>query len=427
MALKTISKTILSGFLGFSINATAMAEEAPVTSQRLSVEGSVESSNWIPDDYGMIVVDGAEVLAEDFYKRIGVVNPYADQLLCPNPEEHPSDEQNTDTVTNAPTPTPTPEVDTGSSNQEPPANTADRPDLRLPPTEDGVTASDLELSKVLPEELIYYPESIQAPTESSPQGEQLKAILKDLLTKAHIRNPTSKSSDKLAEDCPETLAAGETCFEHLSLKYRTARRWLFGNLHLGQTENGKYFVKDVYCERDFSDSDFSGDQGTPGPDQIPHHTVVNTEHTWPQSRFNPAYPKEIQKGDLHHLYPTDSRHNSSRGNFRFAEVTTETKQMSCAQNKYGKVAAPQGISADDSIFYEPPAAHKGNVARALFYFSVRYAIEITDIEEYFLRKWHREDPIDQFEVERNQMIFEIQGNRNPFIDFPNLVDAIENF
>ena len=78
-------------------------------------------------------------------------------------------------------------------------------------------------------------------------------------------------------------------------------------------------------------------------------------------------------------------------------------------------------------FFEPPKEHKGNVARALFYFSVKYKIAINDKEEEFLKRWDDLDPIDDEERARNDEIANIQMSRNPFIDFPNLADQISNF
>ena len=48
-------------------------------------------------------------------------------------------------------------------------------------------------------------------------------------------------------------------------------------------------------------------------------------------------------------------------------------------------------------------------------------------QEAFLRKWNDEDPVDDAEMERNNQIEKLQGDRNPFIDFPNLVDEIKEF
>ena len=71
--------------------------------------------------------------------------------------------------------------------------------------------------------------------------------------------------------------------------------------------------------------------------------------------------------------------------------------------------------------------HKGNVARALFYFSVRYKMPINADEEEVLRRWHALDPVDADEIQRNEIVFETQRNRNPFIDMPELANYIKNF
>ena len=88
----------------------------------------------------------------------------------------------------------------------------------------------------------------------------------------------------------------------------------------------------------------------------------------------------------------------------------------------------RGMAIGSSLTaFEPPENHRGNVARALFYFSVRYKIQIDPLEEGYLRDWHREDPVDAEERKRNDEIFKIQQNRNPFIDEPLLVDDIRDF
>lgn len=202
---------------------------------------------------------------------------------------------------------------------------------------------------------------------------------------------------------------------HKSVGYNEAKRQLFGKLHLKKGNTG-YYVHDVYCRKDFK----SG----VGPGSVPDQNKINCEHTWPQSKFTSQFPEQIQKSDLHHLFPTDSRANSTRGNYNFADVT-ENKNLdedNCDASKSG----PSVVSGGDN-FFEPPSEHKGNVARALFYFSVKYKIAINDKEEEFLRRWDDLDPIDQEEMDRNNEIANIQTSRNPFIDFANLADQISNF
>lgn len=206
---------------------------------------------------------------------------------------------------------------------------------------------------------------------------------------------------------------------HHSVGYDEARRKIFGLIHL-QQERNEYFVVDVYCGKSYSktsypDLDF-------GPNTYPKNgNTINTEHTWPQSRFTTRYPKDIQKADMHHLYPSDSKINSHRSSLQFGEVLEPVEKLSCDE-------AYVGHSANDGrIVFQPPPEHRGNIARALFYFATRYEMKISDQEEAFLRKWHKEDPVDEFEIYRNGEIEKIQGNRNPFIDSPDFVNRISNF
>ena len=77
--------------------------------------------------------------------------------------------------------------------------------------------------------------------------------------------------------------------------------------------------------------------------------------------------------------------------------------------------------------FEPPTEHRGNVARSLFYFAVRYKLFIDPAEEMILKLWHKADPIDAAELARHETIAKYQKVRNTFLDFPELVDRISNF
>lgn len=201
---------------------------------------------------------------------------------------------------------------------------------------------------------------------------------------------------------------------HKTLGYLRARQILHGQVYLEGSKNG-YFIRDVYCLKNFTDNDF-GRNGGLGPEQIPDSNILNTEHTWPQSRFARHFPEEVQKSDLHHLFPSDSEMNSKRGNFKFAELSGKTIPVKCSASRLAKTAI--------GFRFEPPLEHRGNVARALFYFSVRYKISIDNDEEVYLRQWHQEDPVDQNERNHHEMIYQAQGNRNPFIDQPDAINQI---
>lgn len=199
------------------------------------------------------------------------------------------------------------------------------------------------------------------------------------------------------------------------LSYKTARKYLFGKLAIQQDSSG-YFIEDVYCKNTFNKS-----HGVK-PMTIPNSKYLNCEHLWPQSKFSKSQPNAAQKTDLHHLAASQSKANFSRSNTAFAEVINQ---------KVVDFDCTESVRGDAEHFsrrgFEPPDSSKGNIARALFYFSTRYNLKITESEEYYLRLWHELDPVDQQEQNRNQMVYEIQGNRNPYIDDPALVSAISDF
>jgi len=256
--------------------------------------------------------------------------------------------------------------------------------------------------------------------------EAFKKDLVNILISYHISE--KDELDEIVEKCPKEMNENSECYKRERLSYKNARTHLFGKIHLGGNEEDGYFVKDVYCEKEFREGDFDFGLATPGPMQIPFHQIVNTEHTWPKSRFNKKKSRNEQLTDMHPLFPTDSELNRLRGNYLFAEVGEQTKVLPCRQNLLGRYKPIEDIDPRPTVlFYEPPDAHKGNVARALFYFSFLYDAAIDEVEEFYLRKWHKEDPVDEFELDRNDYIFGVQKNRNPMIDFPSIVDLIDDF
>ena len=254
----------------------------------------------------------------------------------------------------------------------------------------------------------YYPTQIVEKFESGQvQNDELKDLIYDLLTKYHKRkrgNPDTLGCEPREKDC----------YKHRFNTYKDARRELFGNLHLTKNQNNKYQIRDVYCHKEFTQS--TRDIGSIGPGKIPNHNILNCEHTWPKSRFSSRASKKYQLGDLHHLFPTDSRANSTRSSYDFGYARNgKAPTKNCEPSRFGNKK------------FEPPHEHKGNVARAMFYFSIRYQIKINSHVETVLKQWHTQDPVDEDEVDRNKKIYDIQQNRNPFIDFPELVSLISDF
>ncbi len=236
-------------------------------------------------------------------------------------------------------------------------------------------------------------------------GNITKASLAMIINGLHMSK--NGKHDTIGSSC------NSDCYKHTSVGYDGARQNLFGRIYLQQDGQGNY-VKDVYCGKNFYFKQLS-DVGN-------MHTLVNIEHTWPQSKFSSKYEKGIQKSDMHHLFLTDSKANSERGNFEFGNldgVANELRVENCEISKLGHI---QGGDV-----FQPPVAHRGNVARALFYFATHYEMSISKTQEDTLRKWHEADPVDAAEAGRHEMIATIQTSRNPFVDYPELVKRISDF
>jgi endonuclease I len=169
-------------------------------------------------------------------------------------------------------------------------------------------------------------------------------------------------------------------------------------------------------------------------------SCYNREHSFPKSWFNDILPMNT---DLFHLYPTDGFVNGKRSNYIFAEVKTAS-WTSLNGSKLGS-SATIGYSGSAPVF-EPIDAYKGDFARTYFYMATRYENVIAswqkneangDIilngtanqvyEKWYidmLIKWHNADPVSTKELNRNNAIYTIQTNRNPFIDHPEYINAI---
>ncbi|MDE5575392.1 MAG: endonuclease, partial [Bacteroidales bacterium] len=189
--------------------------------------------------------------------------------------------------------------------------------------------------------------------------------------------------------------------------------------------NGK--VWDMYSNCDF----------TFGDDKCGNYSnecdCYNREHSFPKSWFNDSKP---MYSDLFHLYPTDGKVNGMRGNHPFGEVSNPTSTFKNG-SKLGKNSTP-GYSG---TVFEPIDEYKGDFARSYFYMVTRYENQVgnwnSDMLESgnktrafkqwavdLLLKWHRQDPVSDKEIKRNDAVYAKQHNRNPFIDYPELVEKI---
>lgn len=141
--------------------------------------------------------------------------------------------------------------------------------------------------------------------------------------------------------------------------------------------------------------------------------TLNCEHVVPQSWFDKRQP---MRGDLHHLFACDPPCNSSRGNSPYADFPDYVPESSI-------LGIQEGCGKADEGKFEPEYG-KGIVARATFYFMTRY-IGIMDnnlVNLEVLLEWHQKFPVSLYEKHRNLAIYDLQGNRNPYIDFPELAE-----
>ncbi len=171
-----------------------------------------------------------------------------------------------------------------------------------------------------------------------------------------------------------------------------------------ENENGK--VSLLYTGYSANQSDFSG--SAPG---------WNREHVWPQSLGG----GNTSNGgaDMHHIRPDDVTTNSKRGNLKYgnvsggSEATGSTLVGGMSGGTYG------------GGYFEPHDNVKGDVARICLYVYVRWgsdwgADDITDVFQSIdvLLEWCEMDPVDTWEMGRNEVVENLQGNRNVFIDYP---------
>ena len=173
----------------------------------------------------------------------------------------------------------------------------------------------------------------------------------------------------------------------------------------------------------FTSADQCGNYGGEGD-------CFNREHSWPKSWFNEGMPMNT---DLFHIYPTDGYVNGMRSNHPFGEVASSTWT---SQN--GSQRGNMNSYNHNGTVFEPIDEYKGDFARTYFYMSTRYYTEdsgwdnndmvngstLNDWAVVMLMDWHLQDSVSQKEIDRNNAVYVIQENRNPFIDYPEWVGCV---
>lgn len=160
---------------------------------------------------------------------------------------------------------------------------------------------------------------------------------------------------------------------------------------------------------------------------------LNIEHCLPKSWWGGANNEAYK--DLFNLNPSDQRANSQKSNYAPGHVKNGDK----FDNGSFKMAKAN-TSGYGYICWEPAEEYRGDFARAYFYMATAYEyltwtaypqyindssyLMFSDSIQKVLLDWHRADPVSDKERCRADVISDIQGNRNPFIDYPELVEFI---
>lgn len=240
--------------------------------------------------------------------------------------------------------------------------------------------------------------------------------------------------------CPPALAQVMPAAPPTSLQGQELKTWLRQNWYEGQRNilsyseaRGKmYNFVDNYNNR--VTCVYSGYQETVALDSTATSpgvvSRINCEHTVPQSWFDEAVR---MRSDIHHLFPTYDTWNSRRGSDPFAEIP-DSQTLLWMRGTQSQTGIPgtniDEYSEDTNAEFEPREDHKGNLARAAFYFYTAHQGQTFDPGKddiaalanlQTLYQWHLQDPVDDHERERNRRVAKSQGNFNPYIAYPELV------
>jgi endonuclease I len=253
-------------------------------------------------------------------------------------------------------------------------------------------------------------------------------IVQASIPQDYYQEANGKSSEQLKEALHQIIS-NHTVFPYTSSSTDT---WDILQLSDQDPENHDNMIL-VYTGRsqDKGYRDGSGNYSQYENGNGTQNNSWNREHVWPKSH---GFPDEDDNAytDVHNLKPSDRSVNSSRG----------TKDYDYGGSQHSEASD----CLTDSDSWEPSDFVKGDIARILFYMVVRYDpgydhnnnsfdLELVDYTTpgnndpilgklSSLIQWHFDDPVDDFEINRNEVIFGFQQNRNPFIDHPNLVNFL---
>lgn len=245
---------------------------------------------------------------------------------------------------------------------------------------------------------------------------------------ASAAEPSGYYSKAYGKNKGALLKALESCISsHTTIAYKGGLNDLY---ETSDVRNGK--VWDMYSTANFEFSNTCGNYSNVGD-------CWNKEHSMPQSWFGGGTP---MYSDAFHVYPTDGKVNNQRSNYPYGECANGTTLPSHngvkALGRKGTCTYP-GYTG---VVFEPDDEYKGDFARSYFYMAACYNSKIADWDTKdtnlggnsypafnswsvnMLLEWHRNDPVSQKELDRQEAVYKKQRNRNPFIDHPELAEYI---
>jgi len=235
----------------------------------------------------------------------------------------------------------------------------------------------------------------QERAQMSKAGQLAMTLATQLMAQEPVAAMSAQRLDGLSPQ--ETMeVVRQAASDHVDLGYNVARAVMFAHI---DNVDGK--VQGVYEARELD--------GVVG---LPDASQMNTEHAWPKARGVKDTPAV---SDLHHLFPADRDTNTRRASYPFGIVQ---------EARWEDGASRVGVGPDGHVVFEPPPEQRGDIARALFYIASVYDLPMIEGEPEVLLRWHKEDPATPQEHQRNREISRYQRTRNPFIDHPDLAEAV---
>ncbi len=250
---------------------------------------------------------------------------------------------------------------------------------------------------------IYHNSELLIITEPSAYSISIDLQGQGKYSMVYYNSTENKTEESLKTSLKSIISAG-----YVSLGYTVARDNMFMTIDNQKTNGQGATINTIECV-------YTGKKSLnyTSRTESQNNDNFNTEHTFPQGFFSQNEP---MRSDLHHLFPTNDAANNSRGSYPFGVASTPYIDDA--------INTPSHLGSNN--LYEPRNVQKGRTARAMMYFVLRYQdySNFFSSQENILRTWHTNYPPNAIDVKRNNDIALLQKNRNPFVDYPQLIERI---